>query len=804
MEDRHENPAISVCIPVYNAARYIGECIDSILAQTFTDYEILIADDGSTDDTLSIVATYTDPRIRVIHCNHNYIATLNRLIDEARGRYIARMDADDVMCPDRLQLQYEYMEAHPKVGILGGGMQYFGNQTGTFRPANEEDISLTQMLMGCCIAHPTVMMSTATMRLHNLRYHPDYIYAEDYHLWLQALTKGVVMRNLRSILINYRTSDSQISTMRSQQQQITTHRIQEEVRQSITDSEHAMARAITSLPPSSNLLTVVIPFLNEGEEVENTVRSIRETAGSAVDIIVVNDCSEDRFDYADVLRPYHVHYIYNATRIGAAASKEKGVQHVVTPYFLLLDAHMRFYDTAWHRAITDELSKNGHRLLCCQTIALVKEDGVIKNHGEMGTFGAYLLFEHHEYIPGIRWNGRKDINGLGHHQIPAVMGAGYATSTTYWNHLRGYQGLVHYGCEEVYISTKAWLEGGGCYLLPDVKIGHIYREKMPYSFTHTRMIYNYLVIVDTLFPTNLRCLGHSVAMRKDRDRYDEAVKWMTCNRNELQSLREYYRDTFRAHDFAYIQTINSLATEIEPHEIAHARERLGKVVDYVYHQAQDEATPAGLCCGLMGVVILLCEYSRYTGNTHYEDLAEPLFERVCDALEEEPPITFGKGVCGIGWGILYLQAHGFLDDPMEPELAAIDRMVMERDVRRTKDSSIRSGIGGVMAYVVNRIGQAVKSGKKPADVFPAEYIEELKRYTRPLVTTREVINYRVRSLAMQVQLIGSDDFDLTPPAWDEVVHLTSSLPADSEYWSLDTNSAIGYGINRIYQLRNRE
>ena len=131
-------------------------------------------------------------------------------------------------------------------------------------------------------------------------------------------------------------------------------------------------------------------------------------------------------------------------------------------------------------------------------------------------------------------------------------------------------------------------------------------------------------------------------------------------------------------------------------------------------------------------------------------------------------------------------------------------MVMERDVRRTKDSSIRSGIGGVMAYVVNRIGQAVKSGKKPADVFPTGYIEELKRYTQPLVTTREVINYRVRSLAMQVQLIGSEDFDLTPPAWDEVVHLTSSLPADSEYWLLDTNSAIGYGINRIYQLRNRE
>ncbi|MDE6365975.1 MAG: glycosyltransferase, partial [Muribaculaceae bacterium] len=106
-------PIVSVCMPMYNASSYLRECIDSVLEQTFTDFELLIADDGSTDDSVAIVKSYADPRIRLICRQHDYIATLNCLIDEARGKYIARMDADDVMLPSRLQRQVAYMDAHP-------------------------------------------------------------------------------------------------------------------------------------------------------------------------------------------------------------------------------------------------------------------------------------------------------------------------------------------------------------------------------------------------------------------------------------------------------------------------------------------------------------------------------------------------------------------------------------------------------------------------------------------------------------------------------------------------------------------
>ncbi|EJW91688.1 glycosyltransferase, partial [gut metagenome] len=97
---------ISVCMPMYNASRYLRECIDSILIQTFTDFELLIVDDGSEDDSVAIVESYTDSRIRLIRNRHDYIGSLNLLLKEARGKYIARMDADDVMLPYRLKAQW--------------------------------------------------------------------------------------------------------------------------------------------------------------------------------------------------------------------------------------------------------------------------------------------------------------------------------------------------------------------------------------------------------------------------------------------------------------------------------------------------------------------------------------------------------------------------------------------------------------------------------------------------------------------------------------------------------------------------
>lgn len=123
---------------------------------------------------------------------------------------------------------------------------------------------------------------------------------------------------------------------------------------------------------SHKKLTVVIAFLNESEEVKNTIGSVREWVGDKVDIVVVNDCSDDGYNYDADLKPIDIAYYINPNRMGAARSKEFGISKIKTPYFLLLDAHMRFYDSAWLEILVNTLDQNDRQILCCQTKVLKK------------------------------------------------------------------------------------------------------------------------------------------------------------------------------------------------------------------------------------------------------------------------------------------------------------------------------------------------------------------------------------------------------------------------------------------------
>ena len=117
-------------------------------------------------------------------------------------------------------------------------------------------------------------------------------------------------------------------------------------------------------------LTVIIPFLNEGIEVENTLQSIRNTAGDSVEILIINDCSTDGFDYETTASKYNATYLFNEERLGVAASRDLGISMINTPYFLLLDGHMRFYENTWSIKLISELQKNERVLLCCLVKAL--------------------------------------------------------------------------------------------------------------------------------------------------------------------------------------------------------------------------------------------------------------------------------------------------------------------------------------------------------------------------------------------------------------------------------------------------
>jgi len=193
-------------MPVYSAERYLREAIDSILSQTFTDFEFLVIDDGSTDGSAAIISSYTDPRLRVIQnsCNLGLTATLNRGLDLAGGEYVARMDADDLSLPERLARQVAFLDANPKVGIVGVWAEAFGDaQFKIPHPPGAETIR-AKLLFDSALVHPAVLMRRAFLEAHRLRYQP-LGHFEDYALWQQA-ARLFPLANIPEVLFQYRVS----------------------------------------------------------------------------------------------------------------------------------------------------------------------------------------------------------------------------------------------------------------------------------------------------------------------------------------------------------------------------------------------------------------------------------------------------------------------------------------------------------------------------------------------------------------------------------------------------------------------
>lgn len=220
---------ISVIMPVYNAEQYVGEAIESILNQTFIDFEFLIFNDGSTDNSAEIVQHYADKDKRIIFYNYTentgYLKHLNEGIDKAKGKYIARMDADDISLPQRFDKQVQFMEENTEVILLGTGYKAFPNQDFVWLPQEKDADIRVQLLQECAFAHPTVLIRTSVLKNNRLYYNQVYYPAEDYHFWVMLSSYGK-MANLTEILLLYRIHEKQISNIQSLVQQENTKKIQ--------------------------------------------------------------------------------------------------------------------------------------------------------------------------------------------------------------------------------------------------------------------------------------------------------------------------------------------------------------------------------------------------------------------------------------------------------------------------------------------------------------------------------------------------------------------------------------------------
>lgn len=211
-------PKITVLLPVYNCELYVQTAIESILNQTYTDFEFLVIDDASTDATVSIIKKLEDSRMQLIEkpVNSGYTNSLNYGLQIAKGKYIARMDADDISHPERFAQQIAYLEAHPEVVVCGTAYKIIGNDKSIAIPENHEAIKIG-LLWGNCISHPSVMIRKKILNEYSIQYDTSKEPAEDYDMWVRLLSMGK-LHNLQEVLLQYRVYGNQVSRKRAEEQ----------------------------------------------------------------------------------------------------------------------------------------------------------------------------------------------------------------------------------------------------------------------------------------------------------------------------------------------------------------------------------------------------------------------------------------------------------------------------------------------------------------------------------------------------------------------------------------------------------
>lgn len=226
-KDVTHTPLVSVILPVYNAELYLRESIQSILNQSFSDFELIILNDGSSDSSERVILEFQDESIRYVKnaTNLRLIDTLNLGLKLAKGKYIARIDADDVAFPDRFEKQITFLENNPDYGLVGSFAECFGDINGILKYVEEDQDIRFALLTHNPFIHSTIMLRSTVLRENNLAYKKDKLHVEDYDLWIQMLAFTKV-KIIPECLIKYRVHENQISTVHRELQKLNAENLQ--------------------------------------------------------------------------------------------------------------------------------------------------------------------------------------------------------------------------------------------------------------------------------------------------------------------------------------------------------------------------------------------------------------------------------------------------------------------------------------------------------------------------------------------------------------------------------------------------
>ncbi len=212
------SPVISVIMPVYNYGHLIKESIDSVLAQTMPDFELIIVNDGSTDNSSEVAHSYLDKRIKIIDFpeNRGCYPAMNAGMRAAKGKYLCVVGADDKNLPERLEKQYRFLEENMEFGVIGSAYQFLNDHLPAYRETDYETIKVL-FLRSCYLCHATCMIRTPLIHRHDLYYNEAYTYASDFD-WLARASSLFPVSNINEVLYQIRRHEHQISTSKRKEQ----------------------------------------------------------------------------------------------------------------------------------------------------------------------------------------------------------------------------------------------------------------------------------------------------------------------------------------------------------------------------------------------------------------------------------------------------------------------------------------------------------------------------------------------------------------------------------------------------------
>lgn len=222
-----KNPKISCIMPAYNAGKYLKVAIDSILNQTFKDFELIIINDGSSDNTEDIILSYNDSRIVYIKNERNLklMKTLNKGIDKAKGEFISRMDSDDQAHPSLFEKELQEFEKHPDAGIVNILTNHMSEDGLRIRPNRQyfkisPDVCSVVCIYANMISHPGVMVRGNLMRKYHYSEDEKYLHFEDFELWCRMFKNGIKCYTLPERLLNYRMTSTSINSLYAKERHV--------------------------------------------------------------------------------------------------------------------------------------------------------------------------------------------------------------------------------------------------------------------------------------------------------------------------------------------------------------------------------------------------------------------------------------------------------------------------------------------------------------------------------------------------------------------------------------------------------